>query len=364
MRPARSIPLRDVRRILVSGTMGIGNAVMLEPLLHALREQFPSAHLAAAVRTDAASRPVLEWPGLVDEVVLIRGRSRFDLLREALRLIRGHWDLYVVRFNGATYELVVSAVLGRVPYRLGHVSSGRFQSNVDWLFNLPVTMGDYDHEVDRYLSLAERLGWTPSRRTPTLPVSEADRSAGDQLLRQLGVTSGETVIAIQPGTSPHQMWKRWPVEHWRSLTTQLGRSGFTVVGLGSSAERELLQEICTGSGARNLAGRCSLGESAAVLQRCKLLVCTDSGLMHIAAAVGTRVVGIFGPTDRTRTRPYGPGHTLLVPQHCLSHAEPCLSPGGDLAASCTWQTCMASIQPDEVLGAVLRSVGLPAVTNA
>jgi lipopolysaccharide heptosyltransferase II len=364
MGPKRSVPLRDVRRILVSGTMGIGNAVMLEPLLHALREQFPSAHLAAAVRTDAASRPVLEWPGLVDEVVLIRGSSRFDLLREALRLTRGHWDLYVVRFNGATYEFVVSAVLGRVPYRLGHVSSGRFLSNVDWLFNLPVTMGDYDHEVDRYLSLAERLGWTPSRRTPTLPVSEADRTAAEDLLRQLGVTPGETLIAIQPGTSAHQMWKRWPVQHWRSLTTQLERTGFTVVGLGSSTERELLQEICAGSRALNLAGRCSLGESAAVLQRCSLLVCTDSGLMHIAAAVGTRVVGIFGPTDRTRTRPYGPDHTLIVPRHCRSLTEPCLSPGGELVPSCTWQTCMPSIQPDEVFGAILRAVRPQAVTNA
>jgi lipopolysaccharide heptosyltransferase II len=344
--------------------MGIGNAVMLEPLLHALRERFPDAHLAAAVRTSAASRAVWEWPGLVDEVVVLRDGSRPALLREALRLTRGAWDLYVVRFNGATYEFVVSAVLGRVPYRLGHVTSGRFHSKVDWLFNLPVTMGDYDHEVDRYLSLAERLGWTPSRRTPQLRVSEADRRCGDELLRQLGVTPGETVIGIQPGTSAHQTWKRWPVEHWKSLTTQLVQTGFTVVGLGSHSERALVEEICGSSGARNLAGKCSLREAAAVLERCRLLVCTDSGLMHVAAAVGTRVVGIFGPTDRTRTRPYGTGHTLLVPAHCRSHTEPCLAPGGDLAASCTWQTCMPSIRPDEVLGAILRSVGTPAVTSA
>jgi len=101
-----------------------------------------------------------------------------------------------------------------------------------------------------------------------------------------------------------------------------------------------------------------------VIQRCSLLVSTDSALMHVAAAVGTRVVGIFGPTDRTRTRPYGEGHTLLVPVHCRSHTSPCLTPDGLLDPSCTWQACMQSIRPDEVLGAILRVVGPPAVANS
>jgi lipopolysaccharide heptosyltransferase II len=362
--PTEAVPTQPIRRILVSGSMGIGNAVMLEPLLYALRQRFPDAHLAAATRADAPSRAVLEWPGLVDQVIPLRGNSRPALLREALRLTRGQWDLYVVRFNGATFEFVVSAVLGRVPHRLGHVSSGRFRSNVDWLFNLPVTMGDYDHEVDRYLALAERLGIIPSRRTPRLSLSEPARRAADSILRESGVRPADPLIALQPGTSGHQTWKRWPPEHWRSLAARLMRSGFTVVGLGSAGERQLLADIRGDSGLHNLAGELSLQESAAVIQRCKLLVSTDSGLMHVAAAVGTRVVGIFGPTDRTRTRPYGEGHTLLVPDHCRSHTNPCLSPDGQLDPSCTWQVCMPSIRPEEVLEAILRVAGPQAVASS
>jgi lipopolysaccharide heptosyltransferase II len=364
MGPAEANPSRPIRRILVSGSMGIGNAVMLEPLLQALRERFPDAHLAAAARADAPSRAVLEWPGLVDQVIPLRGSSRLALLREAFQLIRGRWDLYVVRFNGATYEFVVSAVLGRVPYRLGHVSSGRFRSKVDWLFNLPVTMGDYDHEVDRYLGLAERLGITPSRRSPRLPLSDAARGESDAVLRQIGVRADNTMIALQPGTSGHQTWKRWPVDHWRSLAARLVQNGFTVVGLGSAGERQLLDDIRGESGLHNLAGRLSLQASAAVIRRCKLLVSTDSGLMHVAAAVGTPVVGIFGPTDRTRTRPYGEGHTLLLPAHCRSHTSPCLTPDGQLDPSCTWQACMQSIRPEEVLEAVLRVARPQAVISS
>jgi ADP-heptose:LPS heptosyltransferase len=76
------------------------------------------------------------------------------------------------------------------------------------------------------------------------------------------------------------------------------------------------------------------------------------------------VVGIFGPTDRTRTRPYGEGHTLLVPDHCRSHTNPCLSPDGQLDPSCTWQVCMPSIRPEEVLEAILRVAGPQAVASS
>jgi lipopolysaccharide heptosyltransferase II len=361
--PARSIPLADVRRILVSGSMGIGNAVMLEPLLHALRRHFPQAHLAAAVRPRSPSRAVLEWPGLVDEVVVLQGGSRLAQIRSAVRLSRGEWDLYVIRFNGATYEFVTSAVLGRVPYRLGHITSGRFRSPDDWLFNLPVTMGSFDHEVDRYLGLAERLGHTPERRVPRLRVSDADRAAADELLQQSGVRPDATLVALQPGSSPHQTWKRWPVEHWQRLAAQLIQIGMVPVGLGSADERPLVARVCE-AGGRNLAGSGSLRVAAAVLERCKLLVCTDGGLMHVAGAVGTPIVGVFGPTDRTRTRPYGPGHTLLTAPQCRSNLEPCLLPGGHLIPQCTWRECMPSIAPEQVLGAILQAVGPQPVSSS
>lgn len=354
--PRTTSPVSEfvVHRILVAGSMGIGNAVMLEPLLRALRERFPDAHLAAAVRADAASLSLIQWPGLVDETVVVRGSSRLALMRAGLRLARGNWDLLVVRFNGAAYEIVTAATFGRIPYRLGHVSSGRFRTNVDWLFNLPVTMSEYDHEVDRYIALAQPLGVNAKGWVPSLRLSSEDREGAKRILRHLGVSEG-SVVAIQPGTSKHQSWKRWPTEHWKSLACGLSRRGFTVVGLGSSDERELLADICREPGTVNAAGLCSLREAAAILERCELLVCTDSGLMHIGAAVGTLIVGIFGPTDRTRTRPYGAGHTLLVPdKHCQGHGIPCLTIRGELSPTCTWQRCLEGIRPEQVLSAVFR----------
>lgn len=343
----------EIRRILVSGSMGIGNAVMFEPTLHALRERFPRAHLAVAVHASAASLDLFRWPGLVDEVIVVHGVSRLARAVAGSRLARGRWDLCVIRFGGASRELVVAAIFGRIPYRVGHVSSGRFRSELDWLFNLPVTMGDYDHEVDRYLALAERLGHVPTRRTPSLSPTGEDRAAARRLIERLAGPGQRQLIGFQVGTSALQPWKRWPTEHWRVLARGLADAGFPVIALGSAAERDLVDEVCRDTGAMNAAGLASLGVTAAVLEECELLVCTDSALMHLAAAVGTPTVAIFGPTDRTRTSPVGAGHTVLVPRGCRGLREPCLTPGGELSRDCTWWECMHSIGPEEVLAVIL-----------
>jgi lipopolysaccharide heptosyltransferase II len=260
----------------------------------------------------------------------------------------------VVRFNGATYEIIVAAVLGRIPYRAGHVSGGRFASRYDWLFNLPVTMGESDHEVDRYLALAERLGQVPSRRAPTLQLSSSDRAGAERVLDGFGLSQGRPVVALQPGTSRHQTWKRWPTAHWQALAQGLREAGLAVVALGSADERELLDQVCRDSGAFNAAGACSVSEAAAILERCQVLISTDSGLMHIADAVGTPVVGILGPTDWSRTRPYGKDHAVLTPAECRGHHTPCLNPMGELSPACTWGTCMQSIRPEAVLASALQ----------
>jgi len=346
------VPTDTVRRILLSGSMGIGNALMFEPLLQALRERFPGAHLAVTVEADAPSRALFGWPGLVDEVIVVPAADGLARALAALRIARRGWDLCVVRFNGATHEILVAAIFGRIPYRVGHVSSGRFSSTFDWVFNVPVAMGDYDHEVDRYLALAEALGQVPRRRAPMLVLPQEDRAEAERVAHELGLDRGRPWVAIQPGSSALQQWKRWPVEHWRMLASGLTAAGFDVLGLGSGSERDLLAEICRDTGAMNLAGSCSLRVAAALLERCELLVSTDSALMHVAAAVGTPVVAIFGPTDRTRTRPYGTGSTLVVPAHCRGNRAPCLAPNGTLSPDCTWRECMVSITPERVLAAV------------
>jgi lipopolysaccharide heptosyltransferase II len=351
--------VRPVRRILVSGGMGIGNAVMFEPTLNALRERFPGAHLAVVADEKSASLRLFRWPGLVDELIVVPSGPRLARAAAGVGLARRQWDLCVVRFNGATQEVIVAAVLGRVAYRVGHVSSGRYRSELDWLFNLPVTMGDWDHEIDRDLALAERLGHEPSRRAPALTLGEGDRAAAAAVLGRLGTPPARPLIALQPGTSAHQLWKRWPTEHWRALAHGLRAAGLAVVTLGSAEERVLLDGICQGTGAVNAAGACSLQESAAILERAELLVCTDSALMHIAAAVGTPVVAIFGPTDRTRTGPRGGEHVVLTPGNCRGNTVPCLSVTGELSPQCTWQACLLSIRPEDVLRAVLeRSRGV------
>jgi len=350
--PERLPGSSDIRSILISGTMGIGNAILFEPTLRAFRNHFPAAHLTVLLDHNAPSRAIFGWTGAVDEIIEITPGSRSRRLWQGALLARRKWDVGVVRFNGLTYELALAAVFARIRYRVGHVSSGRYWHELDWIFNLPVPMREYDHEVDRYLALAERLGIQPARRIPELTVSAAAAATARDTLTGLCVGTDGPLVAIQPGTSPLQKWKRWPLGHWREVVGRLTALGVPVVGLGSAEERELVQSVCEGTPARNAAGLGSLEESAGVLQRSDVLVCTDSGLMHVAAAVGRPVVAIFGPTDRTRTTPVGPSHRVLTPPGCHPRV-PCLSPNGVLSAACTPDGCLRSITPDVVVDAVM-----------
>jgi ADP-heptose:LPS heptosyltransferase len=129
-----------------------------------------------------------------------------------------------------------------------------------------------------------------------------------------------------------------------------------ILVVGSQKDRMLGHEILfpVGEEEGNIAGRTSPAELAAVLSRCHLLIGIDSGPMHVAAAMGVPVVGLFGPTDPGRTGPMGDGHEVIYhPQPC----GPCMTP------TCAERTCMAAITPDEVVLAAMRALARASVAS-
>lgn len=166
-------------------------------------------------------------------------------------------------------------------------------------------------------------------------------------------------VVLHPGNS-HSGGNRvniraWPAERWLELNRRLSAAGVATVITGAPNEAALAAQVA-GGGGLDLAGRTTLPAMAGVMARAELLVCTDTGPVHIAAAVGTAVLGLYGPTRPTQTAPYGvPGQVRLI-SHDIE-CGPCY--GTPRHKTCADNRCMQLITVDEVFDAVLACWGKP-----
>jgi heptosyltransferase-1 len=204
------------------------------------------------------------------------------------------------------------------------------------------------HAVDWYLEVLRPLGipihdrytWLPEREWAAAPVRA-----------RVAAQPGVRWIGLQPGA--RWLNKRWPVEHFATLARQLAQDpGLRVVVFGSKGDAPLGDTLAAASPDRilNLCGRISLPEVIEWLRRCAVLVTNDTGPMHLAAAVGTRVVAAFGPTSPERTGPYGQLEQAL---HVSLPCAPCLK------SECHYQeplACLRRLEPTRVLAEVRRQL--------
>lgn len=354
----------DVRTILVFGDMGIGNFIMFTPMLRALRNRFPSSRIVLLFLKGRGAEAVARRLDSVDANVCVDvpKEPTLSAVRKILRALENERarrpDVVIGRFNGSSY-LPVITTLTRARWRVGHVASAGYIPFDDRAFNVPVEMAVDSHEIHRNLQLAAAVG--AQTETPRLefPVSEDDRSEWQACAARLALPAAG-LTCLQAGSSEIQKWKRWPVEKWKSLLAELVARGHTIALVGSRDEHDLVDRIASGApgGARvrNLCGELSLGATAALLASARLLVCNDSGLMHIAAALETPLIALFGPTEFDRTRPVGErARVLRRPCHCnhltlfdrrtLAAIEQCDRP------------CLNGIEPRDVISEMDRLLG-------
>ncbi|MCX5736661.1 MAG: lipopolysaccharide heptosyltransferase II [candidate division NC10 bacterium] len=310
----------QVRKILVREVNWVGDAVLTLPALAALDRRFPRAEIAVLAKPWAAG--LFAGQSAVDRIVLYQAegshrglRGRWTLARE---LAQERFDLAVLFPN--SLDAVIVPWLARVPRRVGYRTDGR-----GLLLTQVVARSGRSaerHQVFRYLELVRSLG-ADGEAIPRLAVgAEAGREA-DRLLQELGVETGEACVAVNPG-SVYGSAKRWPAERFAAVADALAeKHQARVLLIGSTKERDVLEAVA-GRMRRppiRLGGRTDLATLAGVLKRARLLLSNDTGAMHVAAAVGTPVLAVFGPTDADATGPLGPDSRVvreLVP------CSPCL----------------------------------------
>jgi lipopolysaccharide heptosyltransferase I len=316
-RSERSKSQRSGLRILIIKPSSLGDVVHALPAVNLIRRRFPDARISWLIRDSLVS--LLKNCPLIDERIKFRRHAyaRFPALLWRLR--RARFDV-VIDLQGLFRSGLMTAATGAAR-RIGLKDA---REGAHWFYNEIVPV-ERAHAVDRYLLAAKHLG------CQTAPVEFP-----------LGIPpheSTERLIAV----SPSARWKTklWGDDKFAELVRQLPSK--RVVVTGSVADRLRCDFIAQDR--RNVAGGTDLFELAELYSRCSVVITNDSGPMHIAAAVGTPVIAIFGPTDPTLTGPYGKQHVVLrsgIP------CSPCMK---DHCTHMPRMECMQKVTVEQVLQA-------------
>jgi lipopolysaccharide heptosyltransferase II len=356
-----SLPRADfsqdkIDRILVFAYHGLGNFIMYTPALALLRERYPRARIDLQVGNNTGCEEVLAGSGLFDNIYNLPYRAGLRAWwSRAIEIRETHYDLTINEFHSHSWPIALLVAASHAPFRLGHITSPgwpRRLSRYSFLFNLPVSMREDEHEVERYIDLVVAAGARraqPGEARTFIHLTEEDRQFA-RLFLENGGERRRPVVGFQPGTSPNMRWKQWPIERYRQVIERLlsDRADAQVVLFGSPSEVEMISEMARGLGQRVsiAAGKTTVKQAAALIEQCDMLVCNDSGLMHAAVAVDTPVVAIYGPTDFRRTAPIGDAHRMI--RHDLA-CSPCFKLEGDEQVHlCPHHDCLMTITVEEV----------------
>ena len=290
---------------------------MSVPALRELRRIFPDAWITLHTRTWADG--LFCDADFLDEIVTYdpaKWRIR-DVLDNSQFLKKDDYDLAIILPN--SFESAMTSYLSRIPRRIGYNKDLR-----GLLLTDPVPVPEWKarrHEVFYYLNLVSEIekriigSDTVGQTVPdiSLDVSPERRNAAAIVLADLADGTSGPIIALGVG-STNSRAKRWPANYYAQLANKLSTElNAAIVLIGSADDGEVAAEVATKSGVNtiDLSGKTTIAEAVALLAELDVLVANDMGLAHIAPAVGTQTVVIFGPTDPTTTRPYSDNADIL-----------------------------------------------------
>jgi ADP-heptose:LPS heptosyltransferase len=306
---------------------GFGDAVCYLPFLKAVRQHFPQSRIVCVVVSPPA-RTVLE-AGVDNVTVMVFNRSGqqrgWRALLDFLRRIRQFkFDVVVSGAHPDSPRIPLVAALSGAKTRIGARNE-----RLSFLYNRPLDIRTDSHAYERFRSLLTGLGvhLSPDQYLPAVQPSRTGREGAAKLWTEAGLDKFSVIIGLASGadTNSRGPWKpylkRWKPERYAELARWISEElGGQAVMFGGAEERALAEQIATTAGVPivDFCGKAGIQELAGLLEMCTALVTNDTGVMHMAAAVGTPVVTLFGPTSPLGFAPAG----ALVVQGKI-HCSPC-----------------------------------------
>ncbi len=328
-----------IRRALVIKLRYVGDVLLATAVPRALKAGLPGVQVTMAVMQ--GTEAVLMGNPYVDDILIV-DRSSFWTQAAFFREIRLRGFDCVIDLTGNDRS-ELACLLSGAPVRVGFRDARRWRARLAYTHEhdppLPLV-----HRVDRDLGVLTTIGLSVQAECPKLYVSQEEEAGAERLLKGWNLECGSRpLVMLHPGA--RYWFKTWPPERFATLADRLTDTmGCTVLIGGGPSEQPIGRAIeqMAHSATVNLVGAMGLREYAALVKRCALFIGNDNGAMHIAAAVGTPIVGLFGPSDPVEWAPRGTQAEICYKgMDCRQCFHPTCMRGE--------QSCMKQISVDEVL---------------
>ena len=335
LQPASLLPLNS---LLIIRPGGIGDAVLLAPLIHHLKKKHPTTQII--ILAERRNAGVFSLIPDVDQVYC------YDRPAEFWQAVSKKYDVVIDTEQWHRLSAVVARLI-RSPVKIGFATNERRR-----MFTHSLSYSHDEYEVCSFKRLLEPLTGVSEQVGPTLPFLTIPLAATATAEKLLVSLNGKPFITIFPGASIPE--RRWEAVRFRAVAATLAQKGYEVVVVGGAVDQADAQTIAGESGL-NLAGQTSLAETAAILARSALLVSGDSGLLHIAVGLGVPTVSLFGPGRALKWAPQGSRHTVINKNLPCS---PCTTFG--TTPPCPYHArCMQEITVTEVIEQCLKQLAYP-----
>lgn len=335
-----TVPIRnDIRSLLIMRPGGIGDAVLLTPIIKVLLKVYPECKID--ILAEKRNAPAFHLATGIRTVFL------YDTLAGFSSSLRNRYDVVIDTEQWYRMSAVIARLV-RAPVKIGFGTNERRR-----MFTHVIRYDTDAYETDNFLALLKPLGVECKRDSGaiTLRLPQDSVSKADHLLQPL---CSEPFVVIFSGASIPE--KRWGADRFRRVAELLSAFGIKTVVVGGKEDRRQGEVIAGGGLGLNLAGLTSLPETAAVIKKSALLISGDSGVLHIAVGLGVPTVSLFGPGSVKKWAPRGERHIVISKGLPCS---PCSAFGN--TPPCPRDTrCMRDITVDKVVNAVtmlLTSVG-------
>lgn len=336
--------MKKIRKILVINTAFLGDVILFSPLIRSLDQTYPKAEIHILVIPQ--NKILLKYNRHLDKILLFDKRKKLNKLFSFIRLLfqlkRENYDLAFSSTRSLTNSLFM--FLSRIPDRIGFERQKLLTKSVKVISNTSA--------CERYLSLIKPFSSNLFDNQTEIFWSDTESEKAKKIISKYQRINGVKLIGIAPGSI--RKTKRWPKEYFIELINLTNSLNIKIFLIGGKEEHSLCDFINKSSGNQNinLAGELSILESAALISKLDLVISNDSAALHIANAVMTTVIGIFGPT--VKEFGFFPFRDADIVHEIKDlNCRPCSRHGGNKCPLNHFK-CMMDISPEQVFNSMTQ----------
>lgn len=331
-----------MKKIIVTPLIGLGDVLMTTPALELLKKAIPDSSVTYCTMNQGTYEIMKGNPDIDNPVYYpMLGPNKVAALWQILAECTGRYDVSINFYPSNRVHYNLFSLLTLAPLRIGHTYLRMNFSQANWIKNRTVVEDDTRHCVEENVALLPFLGIdlaTDGRSVPKLKLCLDDKEikGGHEFRLKISVPSGpatggsgrlRAIIGVHAGTSVFKghAARRWPKERFAALIRSVPDAGFVL--FGTAEEEEANRYIVQAAAAPDrvtLVNDKTIRQAAAMIRACDFFITNDSGLMHIAAAVGTPVIAIIGPTNPAYIYPWGVEHRVITAptpcRHCFHYS--------------------------------------------